>query len=418
MSGKAKNLTKTKMVRDKDAGLKKDGEQAMVTRKSERVTARKHKIADQSEENLNKPKAATPVSSPKKSKTRNKCGQANPDPVQKGQEPKARSKPIEVITEQIGFDDDENYVSMQASGQNSDNFFSDHEEGECSAQEVQSQQLTPRKRSLSPDSSGSGSSRQDSSSEDKSYSSNDDYDRETSAGRSEWSDCKSRSISRRSRTLVRDNQSGSHKRQRTPAGGQTTKDRKANQKMENTMQMMQNFMIQQGFINQSMDQDEIRDYLKNNAHHDNTNDNHTSREKDLEKGRKHKGGEVGQNLQSPSEVTLYKDAVKLPSHDTSGSSEGVNNTSDDSIEKGGNRMDTLDNSLNILSHISGVRSSRRSRSRSRSCSTGRRCHHHHHQSSSSREARRERRSTSAYCEPGQDCARRNDDQAEAEEQAE
>ena len=136
--------------------------------------------------------------------------------------------------------------------------------------------------------------------------------------------------------------------------------------MEDTISMMQDFMIKQGFINEPMDQDDICKYIRNVNQEDNSNDNHNAKNPNQKKGRKHNEGEVGDLtndiVNSPLEATVYKSAVKISNvvHDLSGTSDDVNNTSDESLDKGDNRMNTLDDSVNLLSHISGITSSRRS----------------------------------------------------------
>ena len=279
--------------------------------------------------------------------------------VQKGD--RSRSKTPDCG--QVEFEDDENFVSMQAMGQLSDNFPSDTEEGECSSDEViVNSQSTHRSKSEnrfrsrerhSATPSEYDSSDQNQSSESESNSSLVEESDQSEEQQNDRRDTSPEPTTSRGRAG------------RSTASSQNRKNRRG---VDDTIQMMQNFMIQRGFIDEPMNETEMKEYLANAMEENNSNDNHKTRHSSNKKGRNHKGKEVGELLASPSEVTVYKDAVKLPStaHNASASSDDSNNTSDDSVDKNGGKMDTLDDSVNLLSRISGVMGSRRSRSHTRS----------------------------------------------------
>ena len=137
------------------------------------------------------------------------------------------------------------------------------------------------------------------------------------------------------------------------------KERRQQGGMKDTLDLMKNFMVQQGFLNQDAEPEQLTKLLEGSTTK-NRNDNHSVKRHDKgERCRKgmEVGGEVCQNnsIKSPSEAMIYKDAVHMPKEkNTSNSSDDFINTSDESLDKGDWSMDTLEKSFNLLNHISGA----------------------------------------------------------------
>ena len=185
------------------------------------------------------------------------------------------------------FDDDENYVTMDA-GHLSDNFLSDGEEGE-----VQHDALPQQSQDLGSDSQGSMRSS------------------------SQTRDKRSSSTEGRSTDVNSDSSSEESSREATPEHDvqSAPKTGKRPQKWPN-QEVTAVEPIQKGLIDESMNEDEIMTMMQENRDEGNLNDNHASRQRSEygQRGMKQleqREGQVGCDYLSPSDTTVYKNAVDV-----------------------------------------------------------------------------------------------------------
>ena len=256
---------------------------------------------------------------PKCVKARSKTQPKSLAKVHKGDEnpgsSKEKSKTLHDDT--VTFEDDDNFVSMEAVGHLSDNFPSEPEEGELSnvnPDNSNSQTKDSHGISSQPSSKDNAeqetSSSSDQSSEDDSSSSDDT---EPPAPKSKQYKERSRHQSSQAKSPCNNFQSG---------------------RVEDTIHLMQQFMITQGLIDESMNAAEICEFIKGTQVGWNKKDNHTARKKESSRQKGNAIKKVGNEMQSPSEVTIYKNAVEMPDEcNMSSSSDKPINTSVDSLER-------------------------------------------------------------------------------------
>ena len=246
---------------------------------------------------------------------------------------------------------------MEAVGHLSDNFPSEPEDGKLSnvnPDNSNSQTKDSHGISLQPSSKDNAeqetSSSPDQSSEDDSSSSDDT---EPPAPKSKQYKERSRHQSSQAKSPRNNSQPG---------------------RVEDTIHLIQQFIITQGLIDESMNADEICEFIKGTQVGRNKNDNHTAQKKESSRQKGNAIKKVGDEMQSPSEVTIYKNAVEMPEeHNMSSSSDKPINTSDDSLERmASQRLQSLNKGKNMF----GVSDTRDIfpwglRSRSHSCSRSR-----------------------------------------------
>ena len=142
-------------------------------------------------------------------------------------------------------------------------------------------------------------------------------------------------------------------------------------RMERTLQMMQNYMIQKGLIDESMNEDEIIMMMQEDRNEVNSNDNHTLRQRSESRQRgmkqlEHNEGQVGGDYLSPSDTTVDKNAVDVADLCNVSSSSEDNKPSNDSVDKGKSRAEKLVDSVTDDFTYSGTDArGRRERSTSR-----------------------------------------------------
>ena len=296
---------------------------------------------------LKPPKNKSKTSTSKKN-TRVQQGQTQPN-----LDPKASKHTATFI-------DDENYVSVDA-GQFSDNFLSEGEEVETPDQqdraakegELAASQSTLNRSQhseVSPGNQTSGNSSELSS--------------ESSEARESSPEIK--------KAQCGDNVNRERRKRNETNGDHPMPGPSGSKRMEESIQLMQNYMVEKGLINDDMDQDDIMQMIKADRGERNVNDNDAVHVCPSERnpGRKIipdiEDKQVGVNCVSPSETTVYKNAIDVADvRNMSGSSDEFNNVSDDSVEKGRSRCNSL-SKVNDLSIHAGSDDRLHGRERSRS----------------------------------------------------
>ena len=154
------------------------------------------------------------------------------------------------------------------------------------------------------------------------------------------------------------------------------------EKMEQTIHQMQQFMLQQGFLTETVDFDELCNYLSDRNNHKAKKGRNNNENSSTQKGNKSTGmgtnalplgGEVGECTLSPSNTTVYKNAVEiLDSCNISSSSDEFINTSNESAQPDNNKEGEINPSIVYTGPgRDDSRRRHRSPSRERSPSSGR-----------------------------------------------
>ena len=268
----------------------------------------------------------------KKVKGQRKDSSKEAVPVHKGQPVAADvDLPSKHKSSQV-FEDEENYVSYEVTGHLSDDFLSEEEEGELSEQ-VHEQNLNQDQRSESRDQTTSDSQH----TSDPGRDSQSLHQPVTSEGEEDTEDTPE---------AARPSTSGQGR------SHQPSSQDGGSRKLEQTVNLMRGFMIDNGFINDDMNPEDICEFIKHGQQEGRNENDNASHDRSRDKGRRRTGGgEVGGNWSSPSEITVYKDAVCMPNDEKniSNSSDELINTSDESMGKGETRVNDfvryLDNDM-------------------------------------------------------------------------
>ena len=257
----------------------------------------------------------------------------------------------------VAFQDDENYVTCEVQGHISDNFHSDEDDEELSDGELQEH---------GPKDGANGKSMNLSQATVE-----DSISSQQSLARPSDGEVGSQSSTSRSRSRDRSSSiepSTSQLRSNQASKIQSRSQAQSSGKLEQTIELMRDFMIKQGLIGDEMDPEDICNFIREDGGEANRNDNSSrSHERDDEedrndmtdrrsKGRRSAGEhEVCQrNLQSTSETTIYKNAMEMGNDkDTSGSTDEMINTSDESMDRGGEKVNQLEKYLEVSTDFVG-----------------------------------------------------------------
>ena len=339
-----------------------------------RSKGQKRKLVDAGKPQNNSNQLKKQSANAAKSKTMKKVTEkVSVDKVQKGNEQPQPQDSSKGDKDPVAFIDDDNYVSMEASRQLSDNFPSDNEEGEISDESVQASSSATFAQSQSTQSTRWGTSPDGNSSTDQTS--------ESSSSADSSSEDMTPTLVKRNKRTTKTVGKTRH-RSETPTGRPDTGTKKSTEKMEDTILMMQNFMIQQGILKSNMKPDELCEFIQNSEGcqgHRNSNDNHSSRSRNEPeqqhakvKGNRNRGNALakkGGDLMLPSEVTIYQNAVEMQGdqdRDTSTSSmDDPIDMSGESAAKLNDRLLSFDKAINCDSNFTDSRH-HRSTSRSRS----------------------------------------------------
>ena len=250
---------------------------------------------------------------------------------------------------------------METSGHISEQFLSDTEDGEISGKESDGSNRSRSNSNLNDSQQTVASSvsavrsRMDSSSDNASDSESEDQ-------------------TQSEHDTSEDNQPSTSCNINKKSGKEKVKGKRLS--VHDTMEMMQTFMLQSGLIDEEVDPEDLKALIAGKRKERNCNDNHS---RPRPKGRGNLGDSDKVCGQSPSEVTIYKNAVEVVNvRNESSSSDDMANTSDESLEcNAQHRIEKFINDCSVCPSGSKTTRDERSQSRDRGGRDESRSRYHH-----------------------------------------